>query len=102
MPLIESEATSPETMIAASNFARQIKKQPIGCGEVPGFVVNRILNSSTATRASSPELHSCTPHRRAATVRLSKKKAAVAAAEGLERRDTHAGEESMTLVSTAG
>jgi enoyl-CoA hydratase / 3-hydroxyacyl-CoA dehydrogenase len=49
MPLvevIEGEATSPETMIAASNFAQQIKKQPISCGEVPGFVVNRILNSA--------------------------------------------------------
>jgi enoyl-CoA hydratase / 3-hydroxyacyl-CoA dehydrogenase len=49
MPLvevIEGEATSPETMIAASNFAQQIRKQPISCGEVPGFVVNRILNSA--------------------------------------------------------
>jgi 3-hydroxyacyl-CoA dehydrogenase len=28
------------------NFAQQIRKQPIRCGEVPGFVVNRILNSA--------------------------------------------------------
>src|SRR5918992_891822 len=31
---------------ASLNFAQVIKKQPITCGEVPGFVVNRILNSA--------------------------------------------------------
>lgn len=49
MPLIEiveGGDTSPETLGAASNFAQTIKKQPITCGEVPGFVVNRILNSA--------------------------------------------------------
>jgi enoyl-CoA hydratase/3-hydroxyacyl-CoA dehydrogenase len=48
MPLIEiveGEDTSPETTQALSNFAQTIKKQPITCLEVPGFVVNRILNS---------------------------------------------------------
>src|SRR5919201_3201429 len=48
MPLIEiveGDDTSPETTGAAVNFAQAIKKQPITCGEVPGFVVNRILNS---------------------------------------------------------
>jgi 3-hydroxyacyl-CoA dehydrogenase len=35
--------TSPETMQAAANFAQSIRKQPIRCREVPGFVVNRVL-----------------------------------------------------------
>ncbi len=46
MPLVEvimGDDTSPETATAAYNFAQAIKKQPIVCGEVPGFVVNRIL-----------------------------------------------------------
>ncbi len=49
LPLVEVIAgadTSAETMQAASNFAQAIRKQPIGCGEVPGFVVNRILISA--------------------------------------------------------
>src|SRR4051794_4354717 len=48
MPLIEiieGDDTSQETMQAALTFAQTIKKQPITCAEVPGFVVNRILNS---------------------------------------------------------
>src|SRR6185312_3677106 len=48
MPLIEviaGEDTSGETVQAAANFAQAIKKNPITCGEVPGFVVNRILNA---------------------------------------------------------
>ncbi len=51
MPLIEiieSDDTSQETMQAAITFAQAIKKQPITCAEVPGFVVNRILNSGIA------------------------------------------------------
>jgi 3-hydroxyacyl-CoA dehydrogenase len=43
--VIEGEETSPETAQAAANFAQQIKKMPIRCGECPGFVVNRILIS---------------------------------------------------------
>ncbi len=46
MPLVEvivGEDTSQETATAAYNFAQAIKKQPIVCGEVPGFVVNRLL-----------------------------------------------------------
>src|SRR3954452_12116187 len=48
MPLVEvveGDATSQETLTAAVNFAQAIKKQPITCAEVPGFVVNRILTS---------------------------------------------------------
>jgi len=48
MPLIEiveGEDTSAETVSAAVTFAQAIRKQPIVCAEVPGFVVNRILNS---------------------------------------------------------
>ncbi|HEU4598746.1 MAG TPA: 3-hydroxyacyl-CoA dehydrogenase NAD-binding domain-containing protein, partial [Solirubrobacterales bacterium] len=51
MPLIEiieSDDTSQETIQVAVTFAQAIKKQPITCAEVPGFVVNRILNSGTA------------------------------------------------------
>jgi enoyl-CoA hydratase/3-hydroxyacyl-CoA dehydrogenase len=46
MPLVEviaSDDTTQETATAAYNFAQAIKKQPIVCGEVPGFVVNRVL-----------------------------------------------------------
>jgi enoyl-CoA hydratase / 3-hydroxyacyl-CoA dehydrogenase len=49
MPLVElirGEDTSRETLTAAFNFAQAIRKQPITCNEVPGFVVNRILNSA--------------------------------------------------------
>jgi enoyl-CoA hydratase/3-hydroxyacyl-CoA dehydrogenase len=48
MPLIEvieGDDTSPETIGVAMNFAQAIKKQPITCAEVPGFVVNRILTA---------------------------------------------------------
>jgi len=48
MPLIEiveGEDTTAETVTAAVTFAQAIRKQPITCAEVPGFVVNRILNS---------------------------------------------------------
>jgi 3-hydroxyacyl-CoA dehydrogenase len=37
---------SPETVQAAMNFAQSIRKQPIRCREVPGFVVNRVLLAS--------------------------------------------------------
>ncbi|MEZ5075843.1 MAG: enoyl-CoA hydratase-related protein [Solirubrobacterales bacterium] len=46
MPTVEvivGEETSQETATAAFNFAQAIKKQPLVCGEVPGFVVNKIL-----------------------------------------------------------
>jgi enoyl-CoA hydratase/3-hydroxyacyl-CoA dehydrogenase len=51
MPLIEiveGEETSAETVSAAITFAQAIRKQPITCAEVPGFVVNRILNAGTS------------------------------------------------------
>jgi enoyl-CoA hydratase/3-hydroxyacyl-CoA dehydrogenase len=51
MPLIEiveGDETSAETVTAAITFAQAIRKQPITCAEVPGFVVNRILNSAVA------------------------------------------------------
>jgi enoyl-CoA hydratase/3-hydroxyacyl-CoA dehydrogenase len=41
--VIAGDDTSEETATASYNFAQAIKKQPIVCGEVPGFVVNRIL-----------------------------------------------------------
>ena len=51
MPLIEiveGDETSAETVGAALTFAQSIRKQPITCSEVPGFVVNRILNAGTS------------------------------------------------------
>jgi enoyl-CoA hydratase/3-hydroxyacyl-CoA dehydrogenase len=48
MPLVEiiaGEDTSRETITTCFNFAQAIRKQGITCKEVPGFVVNRILNS---------------------------------------------------------
>ncbi len=48
LEIVEGDETSSETTTTALNFAQGIKKQPIVCGEVPGFVVNRILNSSVA------------------------------------------------------
>jgi 3-hydroxyacyl-CoA dehydrogenase len=46
--VIEGEETSDETLNSAANFVQQIRKTAIRCGEVPGFVVNRILNSSAS------------------------------------------------------
>jgi len=46
LEIVEGEDTSEETVEAAINFAQAIRKQPITCAEVPGFVVNRILNSA--------------------------------------------------------
>jgi enoyl-CoA hydratase/3-hydroxyacyl-CoA dehydrogenase len=46
LEIVEGPETDPETVTAAVNFARKIRKQPITCAEVPGFVVNRILNSA--------------------------------------------------------
>jgi len=46
--VIEGDETSEETVTAALNFAQQIRKQPLRCAEVPGFVVNRILNSAVS------------------------------------------------------
>src|SRR5215211_4102175 len=48
LEIVEGEETSGETVQAASNFAQTIRKQPITCAEVPGFVVNRILNSAVS------------------------------------------------------
>jgi 3-hydroxyacyl-CoA dehydrogenase len=46
--VIEGDETSAETIQAAVGFAQAIRKMPIRCGEVPGFVVNRILNSAVS------------------------------------------------------
>jgi enoyl-CoA hydratase/3-hydroxyacyl-CoA dehydrogenase len=44
--VVEGAETSPETMQAAAVFAQGLRKLAIVCAEVPGFVVNRILNSA--------------------------------------------------------
>ena len=44
--IVEGADTSAETMQTAMTFAQTIRKLPIACGEEPGFVVNRILNSA--------------------------------------------------------
>src|ERR671914_829640 len=46
--VIEGDETSDETLQAAANFAQAIRKTAVHCGEVPGFVVNRVLNSSVS------------------------------------------------------
>jgi 3-hydroxyacyl-CoA dehydrogenase len=46
--VVEGEDTSEETAQAAANFSMQIRKNPIRCGEEPGFVVNRVLNSAAS------------------------------------------------------
>ena len=46
--VIEGEETAEETTQIAANFAQAIRKTAIRCGEVPGFVVNRILNSAAS------------------------------------------------------
>jgi 3-hydroxyacyl-CoA dehydrogenase len=48
--IVEGDDTLPETAQAAANFAQQIRKVPVRCGECPGFLVNRIL-VSTASEA---------------------------------------------------
>jgi 3-hydroxyacyl-CoA dehydrogenase len=46
--VVEGEDTSDETVQSTINFVQQIRKMPIRCVEVPGFVVNRILNSAAS------------------------------------------------------
>lgn len=46
--VVEGEFTSAQTLQIAANFAQAIRKTPIRCAEAPGFVVNRILNSSVS------------------------------------------------------
>ena len=46
--VVEGEDTAPETAQAAMKFAQAIRKLPIRCGEAPGVVVNRILNSAVS------------------------------------------------------
>ena len=46
LEVIEGDETSAETMQAAVNFAQRIRKMPIRCAEVPGFVGNRIAMSA--------------------------------------------------------
>jgi 3-hydroxyacyl-CoA dehydrogenase len=46
--VIEGDETSPETTQTATTFAQRIRKMPIRCADAPGFVVNRILNSSVS------------------------------------------------------
>jgi 3-hydroxyacyl-CoA dehydrogenase len=46
--VIEGDDTSDETLQVAANFAQAIRKTAVRCGEVPGFVVNRILISAAS------------------------------------------------------
>ena len=46
--VVEGADTSDATVQATTAFVQQIRKTPIRCGEAPGFVVNRILNSATS------------------------------------------------------
>jgi 3-hydroxyacyl-CoA dehydrogenase len=44
--VVEGDETSVETVQAAVSFAQALRKTAIRCGDAPGFVVERILNSS--------------------------------------------------------
>ncbi len=46
--VIEGEDTSEGTMQDAASFAQAIRKSPVRCGEVPGFVVNRVIISAAS------------------------------------------------------
>jgi 3-hydroxyacyl-CoA dehydrogenase len=46
--VVEGEETSLDSVQAASNFARAIRKTAVRCAECPGFVVNRILVSTAS------------------------------------------------------
>jgi 3-hydroxyacyl-CoA dehydrogenase len=46
--VVDGELTAEETSQGAANFAMQIRKNPIRCGEEPGFVVNRVLNAAAS------------------------------------------------------
>ena len=43
--VVEGEYTSAETLQSAVTFLQAIRKVAIRCGEAPGFIVNRVLNS---------------------------------------------------------
>ena len=60
--VVEGEDTSDETLAAAANFAQAIRKTAIRCAEVPGFVVNRILNSSASEVWRVVEEEGLDPH----------------------------------------
>jgi 3-hydroxyacyl-CoA dehydrogenase len=60
--VIEGEETSPETLQGAANFAQAIRKTAIRCGEDPGFVVNRILNSAVSEIWRVTEEEGLDPH----------------------------------------
>ena len=60
--VVEGDETSEETVQAAANFAQAIRKTAIRCGEVPGFVVNRILNSSVSEVWRVVEEEGLDPH----------------------------------------
>ena len=62
--VIEGDETSPETIQAAANFAQAIRKMPIRCGEVPGFVGNRIANSAISEIWRFQEEEGARPPRR--------------------------------------
>ena len=44
--IVEGDDTDADTVAAAVSFAQAIRKTPIVCAEVPGFVVNRVLNAA--------------------------------------------------------
>jgi 3-hydroxyacyl-CoA dehydrogenase len=46
--IVEGDDTAEETAQAAANVAMQVRKTPVRCGEEPGFVVNRVLNSAAS------------------------------------------------------
>jgi 3-hydroxyacyl-CoA dehydrogenase len=60
--VIEGDETSEETLQTAANFAQAIRKTAVRCGEVPGFVVNRILISAASEVWRVTEEDDLDPH----------------------------------------
>ncbi|MBJ7348585.1 MAG: 3-hydroxyacyl-CoA dehydrogenase family protein [Thermoleophilaceae bacterium] len=58
--VIAGDATSPDTVTAAYNFAQTIRKMPMLCEDAPGFVVNRALCASLSEMFKHAEEHGLT------------------------------------------
>jgi 3-hydroxyacyl-CoA dehydrogenase len=59
--VIAGAKTSDDVCQTAANFAQTLRKQPIRCSEVPGFVVNRILNSALSEIMKATEQEGLDP-----------------------------------------
>src|SRR3954452_6242770 len=63
LEIVEGDETAPETVAAAVNLAQAIRKQPITCAEVPGFVVNCILTRRSPRSGARRRSRGCRSRR---------------------------------------